>query len=495
MNEDIEIPRNSSKINDSRMGGSYEIFHPGASYPIGIFLLVVMVVSVVSNVLVILSVGLKTKGRRLKPNSLPILALALSDICFSLSIHPMLLVTSFGIPSEDIFSPNGCNWYGFGAIFFGCLSMLIHGSVSYSRLKNILYPTQAQWKSLTFHLTLLFVDCAIAFIFALAPVLGWGRYETFEFGCTVAFHDGSPEVRSYVISILIFVLGAPFVICVVSYARILHFSYKCKLQLFSLQSQYDVNSLVHTPNLGQSSLHEDVFAEDSTSKSHWGVPAVNSGVIFNSSRFEANQQKSELISSMDKRLTKVTLLTAAAFFVGWAPFAVLSIWETFYPPKQIPVGYRVAAALLCKTATVFNPCIYFCMSQSFREDLRSFFIKLNPCTTRPPTGPQHRRRVRIQLQVLEPALSQTDGDHGGSFQSRASLPSKKYFDRQTSLSNGTGLMTNGRSSMGGSSRLQREPQSFVVKGGYPQQTQRMELSCDDQGLSRESRRLPYFRNA
>ena len=42
-----------------------------------------------------------------------------------------------------------------------------------------------------------------------APVLGWGRYETFEFGCTVAFHDQSFGVRSYVFTMLIFVLGIP----------------------------------------------------------------------------------------------------------------------------------------------------------------------------------------------------------------------------------------------------------------------------------------------
>jgi hypothetical protein len=42
-----------------------------------------------------------------------------------------------------------------------------------------------------------------------APVLGWGRFETFEFGCTVAFHDPGMGVRSYVITMFIFVLGIP----------------------------------------------------------------------------------------------------------------------------------------------------------------------------------------------------------------------------------------------------------------------------------------------
>ena len=34
----------------------------------------------------------------------------------------------------------GCNWYGFGAIFFGCLSMLLHGTISYTRYKTIVRP-------------------------------------------------------------------------------------------------------------------------------------------------------------------------------------------------------------------------------------------------------------------------------------------------------------------------------------------------------------------
>ncbi len=34
----------------------------------------------------------------------------------------------------------GCNWYGFGAIFFGCLSMLLHGTISFTRYKTIVRP-------------------------------------------------------------------------------------------------------------------------------------------------------------------------------------------------------------------------------------------------------------------------------------------------------------------------------------------------------------------
>ena len=43
----------------------------------------------------------------------------------------------------------------------------------------------------------------------LAPVVGWGRYEHFEYGCCIAFSDNSPNVRSYVITALIAVFFLP----------------------------------------------------------------------------------------------------------------------------------------------------------------------------------------------------------------------------------------------------------------------------------------------
>ena len=66
----------------------------------------------------------------------------------------------------------------------------------------------------------------------LAPILGWGRYETFEFGCTVAFHDPSLYVRSYVLFTFCTILTIPLVICCYSYGRIIWFTYQCKLELF-----------------------------------------------------------------------------------------------------------------------------------------------------------------------------------------------------------------------------------------------------------------------
>jgi hypothetical protein len=36
-----------------------------------------------------------------------LVALAVSDICFSVAIHPMLAVVSFGVPAHDLFGDAG----------------------------------------------------------------------------------------------------------------------------------------------------------------------------------------------------------------------------------------------------------------------------------------------------------------------------------------------------------------------------------------------------
>ena len=48
------------------------------------------------------------------------------------------------------------------------------------------------------------------FALKIAPMFGWNRFETFEFGCTVAFHDSSAVCRSYVITALVVVFVLPF---------------------------------------------------------------------------------------------------------------------------------------------------------------------------------------------------------------------------------------------------------------------------------------------
>ena len=66
--------------------------------------------SVVANLAVIATMllGRSRKGQRsLKSAHLFVLALAISDICFSLAIHPMLAATCFGVQAKQLFTKAG----------------------------------------------------------------------------------------------------------------------------------------------------------------------------------------------------------------------------------------------------------------------------------------------------------------------------------------------------------------------------------------------------
>ena len=66
---------------------------------------VAVLVSTVLNLLVLLVLIFRRK--KLGPTDVFIIALAISDIMFSLSIHPMLIATSFGANSFTIFTTTG----------------------------------------------------------------------------------------------------------------------------------------------------------------------------------------------------------------------------------------------------------------------------------------------------------------------------------------------------------------------------------------------------
>ena len=154
-----------------------------------------MVVTVLANAVVLLVLWMKRK--RSKTTHCFIAALAISDICMSVTVHPMIIATSFGADTNKLFTQKGtkmntirvllrngildacsniisawkvpwahanysfvnqlvkkvrkkasklwlsigdqkiiytgCNFYGFGAVFFGCLDMMIHGTAALSR--------------------------------------------------------------------------------------------------------------------------------------------------------------------------------------------------------------------------------------------------------------------------------------------------------------------------------------------------------------------------
>ena len=83
--------------------------------------------------------------------------------------------------------------------------------------------------------------------------------------------------------------------------------------------------------------------------------------------------------------------TATGFLIAWGPFAGLCIWGMVTEPEvalpvfflalfsffyqNIPHEYRFIASLFCKSATAYNPFIYFFMFKGFRKDTKNVLFR------------------------------------------------------------------------------------------------------------------------
>ena len=100
-------------------------------------------------------------------------------------------------------------------------------------------------------------------------------------------------------------------------------------------------------------------------------------------------------------------MTALGYLIAWGPFASLCIWEMITEPRvrrqslsyktparvfndmsdafykiifhlqKIPETYRLVVSLFAKSATAYNPFIYFFMFKGFRRDTMNVIKRLN----------------------------------------------------------------------------------------------------------------------
>ncbi|TWW59199.1 G-protein coupled receptor 136 [Takifugu flavidus] len=77
---------------------------------------------------------------------------------------------------------------------------------------------------------------------------------------------------------------------------------------------------------------------------------------------------------MERDVTIVSIVICTAFILAWSPYAVVSMWSAwgFHVPNLTSIFTR----LFAKSASFYNPLIYFGLSSKFRKDV----AVLLPCT-------------------------------------------------------------------------------------------------------------------
>ncbi|NXK59880.1 OPSX protein, partial [Sylvietta virens] len=70
-------------------------------------------------------------------------------------------------------------------------------------------------------------------------------------------------------------------------------------------------------------------------------------------------------------ILSVSIVICTAFIIAWSPYAVISIWSAYGHP--VPNLTSILASLFAKSASFYNPIIYFGMSSKFRRDIFILF--------------------------------------------------------------------------------------------------------------------------
>lgn len=87
--------------------------------------------------------------------------------------------------------------------------------------------------------------------------------------------------------------------------------------------------------------------------------------------------------------------------MAWSPYAVVSMWSAW--GFHVPSTTSIVTRLFAKSASFYNPLIYFGMSSKFRQDV----AVLLPCTRerREVVRLQHFKNIKPKLDTPPPPAS------------------------------------------------------------------------------------------
>ncbi|XP_002932888.2 visual pigment-like receptor peropsin [Xenopus tropicalis] len=265
------------------------------------------------------------RRRLLDSHDLLTLNLAVSDAGISIFGYSRGIVELFHGLGKDGFLANNlwtCQVGGFLILLFGLMSISTLTAISLLRYIKGCQPHKAHMVDQR-HVTMAIVFIWISSIFwSGSPVLGWGSFTERKYGtCEIDWVQAASSTvyKSYVIGVFIWGFVLPvsiMVFCYVSIIRTVHKSHR------------------------------------------------------NSRGGEISQRQ----LTMERDITRVSFVICTAFLLAWSPYAVISMWSAC--GYQVPGLTGVAATLLAKSASFYNPIIYLGMSPKFRQELRALLCCL-----------------------------------------------------------------------------------------------------------------------
>ncbi|XP_053565260.1 visual pigment-like receptor peropsin [Bombina bombina] len=284
--------------------------------------------------------------------------LAVSDASISVFGYSRGIIEIFNVFRDDGFLITSiwtCQVDGFLTLLFGLASINTLTLISVTRYIKGCHPQRVNCisnSSITISLVLIWIA---ALFWSVAPLLGWGSYRDRMYGtCEIDWTKASYSTiyKSYIVSIFICCFFLPVIVMLFCYM-----------------------SIINTVKTSRA-----LACEGDPSDRH---------------------------RKMERDVTRVSIVICTAFIIAWSPYAVISMWSAC--GYHVPGMTSILASLFAKSASFYNPLIYFGMSSKFRKDLRF----LLPCTktNKDPVKLKRFKHLKQKHNPTPPVIEEKYNDH------------------------------------------------------------------------------------
>lgn len=189
-------------------------------------------------------------------------------------------------------------------------------------------------------------------IWAMFPILGWGRYgpEPFGISCSLAWGQMKDEGFSFVIAIFSLNLVVPAVVIICCYFGIaikLYFTYK---KAMNNRQQIPVMVKLHRRLLTVCDFDHR-------------LPGKIDQIVVSS-----------ILTGFSPAPFQIAVLISVGFLGCWVPYGLVSLWSILKDSSSIPPEVSLLPCMFAKSSTVYNPMIYYIFSQSFKMEVQQLFL-------------------------------------------------------------------------------------------------------------------------
>lgn len=250
-------------------------------------------------------------------------------LIFSIAVGDWLhavLAFPFGIVSNAsgnwrVMASGICKWYAFITTFLSFGIMLHHATFAIERAMVINYAVEPSSVAKNLDYAIFGLWC-FAFLWSIFPLFGWSSYAPEGGGTLCAIHWQSSELPAivYILCIYVFFFLGPIIAMVTSFVLIYQIVKKMS------KNAHDMWGEAAAPTL------EAVVAEGKTAR--------------------------------------MAFIMSFCFIFAWTPYAVVSLYAMIAKPEIISPLVAILPALFAKSASCYNPIIYFFLFKKFRDSLR-----------------------------------------------------------------------------------------------------------------------------